>query len=426
MQLRVSAKKHIFDQFVPPADKSLTHRALLFGSIASGTSEIENGLTSEDAHATQECLTLLGNNFVDQSGKMQVVPGAEWKQPEQVLPCGNSGTTTRLISGLIASRNMTATLVGDASLSRRPMKRIKEPLELMGAKIEGEHLPMTLNGSANLTAIRYESPVASAQIKSCILLAGLRADGATSVEEPSLSRDHTERMLTSLGVQVKTEELESGKALVTIVPQNQLPGFHFRVPGDISSSAFFLTAGVLFNREMTAISVGVNPTRSGLLDVLKQVGCDIQISEIRLEMGEPVANVTLSPRGRHPFEIKGNLVPRLIDEIPILAILATQLNGVSSIRDASELRVKESDRIERIASGIRALGGKVEIFEDGMAIEGPTTLVGGHINADGDHRIAMSFAIAGLICKEEVVIDGAETVATSYPQFFSELERIHS
>jgi 3-phosphoshikimate 1-carboxyvinyltransferase len=352
--------------------------------------------------------------------QVRLTPAKEWNSPVESLDCGNSGTTIRLMSGLIASRPIEATLVGDASLSRRPMKRIADPLRLMGAEVKGETPPLLIKGG-DLKAIDYRSPVASAQIKSCILLAALRADGTTTVWEPSLSRDHTERMLRACGVEVETEAGDG--FLHTVKGGQQAHGFEFTVPADISSAAFFMVASaILPEGNLTVRDLSVNPSRTGILDVLEQCGIDVFIGDPRHELGEPVADVEIRPRkGLKPFKIEGALVPRLIDEIPVLAVLATQCQGTTRIRDAKEMRVKESDRIELMADGLRRMGAKIDTFEDGFDIHGPTPLCATAVDARGDHRIAMSFAIAGLIAEGETRIDGADSIATSYPNFEKDL-----
>ncbi len=373
----------------------------------------------EDCQSTLKCLIELGLKAENlPGGGLKLIPLDEWKQPISPLDCGNSGTLLRLISGLIASRPIIATLIGDESLSRRPMKRITEPLRLMGAEIEGDMPPLTIRGSENLLGIDYFSPVASAQIKSCLLLAGLNAKGTTSVTEPHLSRDHTERMLEACGVHVLREGLK-----VSVEGGQRPIGFEFSIPADISSAAFFMVAAALLPESNLLLQdVGINPTRSGILDVFEQSGLSATVLDEKLSMGEPMAAIEV--RGGtigSSFSIEGELVPRLVDEIPILAVLATQLDGVSRIRDAQELRVKESDRIEAMAAGLRAMGGDVEVFEDGMDISGPTKLKGAHIEANQDHRIALAFAIAGLIADGETTISGEETIATSYPDFEHDL-----
>lgn len=400
-------------QLRPPSDKSLTHRAFMLGSIASGESVVSKPLTGEDAIATARCLEAMGAQFEWHSmDQVRICPADHWQSPEYSLDCGNSGTTMRLLSGLIASRPIEAMLIGDESLSRRPMKRIAEPLSQMGATVLGDTPPLHIKGS-DLHGIIYKSPVASAQIKSAVLFAGLRAEGETWVQEPSPSRDHTERMLESLGVPLLRGENGVG------VRTSQPAAFTFTVPGDISSAAFFMVAAAaLPASKVTFSDLSVNPSRTGILDVLKSAGAALALEDERLELGEPVADLVVgSAQTLQPFHIGGDLIPRLIDEIPVLAVLATQCDGVSTIRDAGELRVKESDRIEAIARGLRSMGAEVETHADGLSISGPCRLHGATIRADGDHRIAMAFAIAGLLADGETVIDGSEAIRTSYPEF---------
>lgn len=326
----------------------------------------------------------------------------------------------RLLSGLIASRPLTVKLFGDESLSRRPMKRIAAPLALMGATVEGDTPPITVHGG-ELKGIDYISPVASAQVKSCTLLAGLLAQGTTSVLEPSLSRDHTERMLSAIGIKLEIEGLK------TSVQGGQVPtGFEFDVPADISSAAFFMVAAALLNDSQVKFeNVGLNPSRTGIIDVFEQSGVPVQFENTRSQMNEPAGDFIVGTAPKlQPFEISGDLVPRLIDEIPVLAVLATQCEGTSVIKDAKELRVKESDRIELVAKHLRAMGANIETFEDGMAITGPTRLSGKKVESNGDHRIAMAFAIAGLIADGTTEIYGSESILTSFPTFESELEKL--
>jgi 3-phosphoshikimate 1-carboxyvinyltransferase len=413
MILRVGRAVSVQGQLRPPSDKSLTHRAFMLGAIASGESMVKRPLTGEDAIATIRCLEEMGAQFEWHTmEQVRVCPAPEWEAPAHSLDCGNSGTSMRLLAGLIASRPISATLIGDESLSKRPMKRIAEPLRLMGATLVGDTPPLHITGG-QLQGISYESPVASAQIKSAILLAGLRAEGETWVREPAPSRDHTERMLSALGVSVTRSEQGVGVRAAVPAP------FTFTVPGDISSAAFLMVAAAaLPDSKITFTDVSVNPTRTGVLDVLRAVGASVTIEDERLELGEPVANVIVrSADLMQPFQVAGDLVPRLIDEIPVLAVLASQCDGVSTFRDARELRVKESDRIEVVASGLRAMGAEVETFEDGMSVAGPCRLRAAAIHARGDHRIGMAFAIAGLLADGETVIDGSEAIQTSYPEF---------
>ena len=326
----------------------------------------------------------------------------------------------RLLSGLVAARSLDVTMIGDASLSKRPMKRIAEPLRIMGATFEGDTPPIRIRGG-NLHGIDYQSPVASAQVKSCTLLAGLLASGTTRVTEPSLSRDHTERMLTGMGVSVVREGLK-----VSVAGGQTAQPFEFDVPGDISSATFFMVlAALLSGSQITVQNLGINPSRTGPLDVFRQAGVPFEITNERLSLGEPVADVIVGTAPvLKPFTIEGDLVPRLIDEIPVLAVLATQCEGTSFIRDAKEMRVKESDRIELVATNLARMGAKVETFEDGMAITGPTPLKGVQVDSKLDHRIAMSFAVAGCIADGVTEITGAESIRTSFPNFESELARL--
>lgn len=421
--LAVRRPRTLGGDIVAPADKSLTHRAYLFGAFAEGESVVRHPLRGEDCESTLRCLSQMGLDFDwRSSSEVVLTPARAWQSPLEELDCGNSGTTIRLLSGLIASRPIAATLIGDASLSRRPMKRILDPLRLMGASLMGDTPPLCIQGTDGLHGIDYVSPVASAQVKSCVLLAGLRAEGETSVTEPVRSRDHTERMLRAGGIAVREDGLK-----VSISGGARMQPFEFEVPGDISSAAFFLVAAAIVpGSEVTVRRVGVNPTRTGILDIFAQTGNPV-LQECRREsLGEPLADLTFRYQGGgKPFEIDAQLVPRLVDEIPALAVLATQLDGLSRIRGASELRVKESDRIEAVAVGLRAMGVKVETYPDGIDIEGPARLKGATIQASGDHRIAMAFAVAGLAAEGETVIEGAESIGTSYPEFRAHLEALY-
>ncbi len=404
-----------------PPDKSLTHRAYMLGAIAEGPCRVRNPLQSEDAQATLECLAQMGLAYDWTSpNEVRLTPAARWESPSGTLDCGNSGTTMRLLSGLIASRPIRATLIGDASLSRRPMKRIAEPLRLMGATVEGDTPPLHIVGG-DLVGIDYVTPVPSAQIKTCVLFAGLRASGPTSVTESVKSRDHTERMLRAAGVEVREEGLT-----VTVQGDARVQPFEFECPGDISSAAFFLVAGAAVSgAEVVLRGVGVNPTRTGVLEVFAQCGIAVRSENEQAPLGEPMADLWVRQEGPGmPFTIDAETVPRLIDEIPVLAILATQLDGVSRIRGAAELRVKESDRIQAIASGLKVMGAQVTTYPDGMDIAGPVRLRGATIDAGGDHRIAMAFAIAGLLAEGETRIMGSEAIRTSYPGFEQDLWRL--
>lgn len=405
-------------EFRPPSDKSITHRAYLIGALASQGAFIRSPLRGQDCEDTLELIRALGANVEARDDCVRIRP-AKLSSTAAPLWCGNSGTTLRLAAGMIAGQGLSAVLTGDDSLSRRPMRRIVEPLRAMGAEIEGETPPVTIH-SSRLHGIKYASPISSAQIKSCVLLAGLGADQDTSVSEPSQSRDHTERMLTASGVSVRVEGLT-----VTISPGR--PEFlEVDVPADPSSAAFFLVAAAMLGGPLTAKSVCINPTRSGFLDVLAEAGANFTLVRSEGTDSEPIADICIEtrPEDLKPFKVGGALIPRLIDEVPVLAVLATQCNGTSEFRDARELRVKESDRIEAIASGLRMMGAEVEVWEDGFSVAGPTRLQGATIESKGDHRIAMSFAVAGLKAEGETRILGAETIRTSFPDFEEELRRL--
>jgi 3-phosphoshikimate 1-carboxyvinyltransferase len=424
--LRVTPARRITGAVRPPGDKSVTHRCLLFGALATaGPTAIYNPLRSEDCLATIECLTELGADIehfeAEEFGGRPctiVMPGP-WTSPDIPLDCGNSGTTMRLLAGAIASVDgLRATLVGDASLSRRPMGRIADPIRRMGAWIEGETPPLTIEGRA-LAGIRHASPVASAQVKSCVLLAGLRATGETWVTEPSPSRDHTERLLEALGVEL----MRDGETTVGLRGGQSWLGFETDVPGDVSSAAFFMVAAAcLAGSEVRLAGVGLNPTRTGVLDVLEAAGASVAVENLYESGGEPIGDVVVrGGAGLKAIEVSEALVPRLVDEVPVLAVLATQCRGTSAFRDCGELRVKESDRLEAVAGGLEAMGATVRRLEDGFEIDGPTRLRGATIEADGDHRIAMAFAVAGLLAEDETVVLGAESIATSYPGFAMDL-----
>jgi len=423
MQLTIRKVPALQGQITAPGDKSLTHRAYMLASLAVGTSTIRNPLVSLDCEHTLTCLQQCGSE-VERVGseELRLMAAKQWRSPEGPLDCGNSGTAIRLLSGLVASHDITAVLDGDESLQKRPMQRIAEPLRLMSAEVDGDKPPLVIQGRSRLKAIDYASPVASAQVKSCILLAGLRADGTTTVREPAMSRDHTERMLSALGVEVKSLAGDGGH-IASVNGGAKLKPFDFTVPGDISSAAFFLVGVCIAPASQLQIfNVGINPTRAGVFEVLEQAGASYTLENLRDQLNEPVADVEIrTPNLLMPFEIKGDLVPRLIDEIPILSILATQCDGTSTIRDAEELRFKESDRIELIAANLTAMGAEVEVLADGLAINGPVELKGAEIRTSGDHRIGMAFAIAGLIATGTTVIEDAEMIATSYPNFERDL-----
>jgi len=407
-----------------PGDKSISHRSVMFGSIAQGTTEVSNFLQGADCISTISCFRQMGVEIQNQ-GDTVLIRGnglRGLKKPDQVLDCGNSGTTTRLISGILSAQNFTVTLTGDASIQKRPMKRIMEPLSLMGAQINSingnDCAPLEITGQP-LHGIHYQSPVASAQVKSAILLAGLYADSNTCVTEPSVSRNHTELMLKSFGADIHTE---GTSAIIT--PADELYGQSIMVPGDISSAAFFLAAGLLVpNSEILIKNVGINPTRDGILRVLKDMGGNITMMNVQMS-GEPTADILVRSSALHGVTIGGEIIPTLIDELPVLAALSCFAEGKTVIKDAAELKIKESNRIEVMVKNLSAMGAKVEETEDGMIIHGGKPLYGAVIDSKLDHRIAMTFAVASCMAEGETEILGAECVNISYPSFYEDLARL--
>lgn len=408
-----------------PGDKSISHRALLLAAIAEGDSEIHGLSAAQDVASTRKCLQDLGIIIESKAGITQVHGQGKYglSEPSQPLDAGNSGTTIRLLTGILAAQKFTSVIDGDASLRTRPMGRIIEPLSRMGAKIsaQAKKAPLSIQGT-ELKALQYESPIASAQVKSCILLAGLYASGMTIVKEPTLSRDHTERMLKEFGV--CTTCATSGIGVNGPVKLNRS---RIHVPGDISAAAFFLIAGSLVpNSEIEIRSVGVNPTRTGIVSALVAMGGDVQIrNQISLN-NEPRADLLVRSRQFQALEIGGEMIPKIIDEIPILAVAASQARGTTIIRDAKELRVKETDRIRSVVNNLRLMGAQVEEFDDGLAVTGPTPLHGAILDSFHDHRIAMAFAVAALIAEGETLIQNSECVDISFPGFFELLASIRN
>ncbi|MEX0790873.1 MAG: 3-phosphoshikimate 1-carboxyvinyltransferase [Actinomycetota bacterium] len=412
---------------VVPADKSIAHRALMFAGMAAGTSRITGRISGEDVNSTRRCMESLGAQVTAESPGVLVVRGTGWHTPAQAaLDCGNSGTTMRLLCGALAGREGKYILSGDSSLSRRPMLRVAEPLSLMGATVETSdegRPPLTVRGRAgSLTPLIYRSPVPSAQVKSAILLAGLQADGLTTVQESAPSRDHTERILAWLGCRILCTEGQ-----VSVQGGDQLfahGGFEMQLPGDLSSAAFWLVAAILAPAgEIRIDGVGLNPGRTGILDVLSAMGAGLEITPTA-DAPEPVGTVVARPSRLKATEVSGATIPAALDELPLVALAATQAEGTTIIRDAAELRVKETDRIAVLAEGLRALGAKVEDRPDGLIIEGPTPLGGGTVKAAGDHRMAMTFAVAGLISREPVTVTGWDAASVSYPGFGDDLKKV--
>jgi 3-phosphoshikimate 1-carboxyvinyltransferase len=407
-----------------PGDKSISHRALLFGALAEGETTITGFLESEDTEATAGCLRAMGVQVeMGETVRVQGVGLHGLRPPAEILWTGNSGTTTRLLMGILAGQPFAATLQGDASLAKRPMDRVAIPLRLMGAEVAGQGErctpPISVHGG-HLRGIAYASPVASAQVKSAILLAGLYAEGETAVTEPQKSRDHTERMLRGFGVPVEEDGLN-----VRVRGGGRMTGRGIAVPGDISSAAFFLVAGAIMpGARVTVRGVGINPTRAGLLDVLRAMGARLTLSNERLEGGEPVADLTTEYGPLTGTPITGALIPRLIDELPVLAVAAAVAEGTTVIADAKELRVKESDRIATVSRFLRDMGAEVEEREDGMVIHGGHALHGAEVESHGDHRVAMSAAVAALAAGVENRIHGAESIATSFPSFTALMQEL--
>lgn len=414
-----------------PGDKSISHRCIMFGSIAKGTTEINNFLQGADCRATMNCFRNLGIEIEETESAILVHGNGlhGLKAPKTILDVGNSGTTTRLISGILAGQPFESRLSGDDSLNSRPMKRIMEPLTLMGAHIASLYgnqcAPLSIT-PGHLHGIHYNSPVASAQVKSCLLLAGLYADGETSVTEPSLSRNHTELMLREFGANLhSTYALDSTQATVTIRPSEELFGQKITVPGDISSAAYFIAAGLIVpDSEILIQNVGINPTRSGILKVCEDMGGDITLVHQRMEGGEPIADILVRTSQLHGITIEGDIIPTLIDEIPVIAVMAAVAEGTTIIKDAAELKVKETDRIETVTDNLKAMGCNVTPTEDGMIITGGNPLQGANIHTLLDHRIAMAFSIAALVAEGTTKILDSQCVDVSYPDFYDTFENL--
>ena len=408
-----------------PGDKSISHRSVMFGALAKGDTEISNFLRGADCLSTISCFRSMGVD-IEEKGENVLVHGKGLRglrRPDGILDCGNSGTTTRLISGILAAQDFDVTLTGDESIQKRPMKRIIDPLSLMGAEIESVRgngcAPLHITG-APLHGISYSTPVASAQVKSAILLAGLYADGETRVTEPAPSRNHTELMLSSFGADVRTEG-----TTVTIRQAEELYGQKIQVPGDISSAAFFIAAGLLIpGSEILLKNVGVNPTRDGVLRVFRRMGGSIETTALSSGAGEPAADLLVKASRLHGVEIGGEEIPSLIDEIPVIAAPACFADGVTVIRDAAELKVKESNRIAAMTENLRAMGADVTETEDGMIIRGGRPLHGAVIDSRNDHRIAMTFAVAALAAEGETSIPQWDCVNISYPGFLEDLRKL--
>ncbi len=417
-----------------PGDKSISHRAAILASLATGTSRISNFSPSEDCAATLSCLERLGVSIVRSNQYVQVSCETGLIAPQQELDCGNSGSSIRMLAGVLAGHDFTATLTGDTSLSTRPMNRIIEPLEKMGATVKSRagKPPLTVIGAKPLKPICYELPIASAQVKSCVLLAGLQAEGQTEVvEKLGATRDHTERMLEWFGLPLSSSVDESGSVVISVNGGRSFDARDISVPGDISSAAFLIAAAALLPGSSLEIDdVGVNPTRTFFLSVLNSLGFSLEIISKPEVCNEPIADISVKGNLGHasPSEnsnlISGSAIPRLIDELPLLAVVGTQLQRGIEIRGAGELRYKESDRISTTVKNLRAMGAEVEEFEDGLAVAGSASLHGARLDSYGDHRIAMAFTVAALLAQGESEIVNSDCVGVSFPEFFGVLESI--
>lgn len=412
--------------FVAP-DKSISHRSIIFSGLGNGNGYVNNFLRAGDTLSTCGCMRSLGIEILDR-GERMLIEGKGLhglSEPAGILDCGNSGTTMRLLSGLLAGQGFLSLMSGDHSLNRRPMRRVIEPLTAMGAEIWGRaggyYPPLAIKGSETLKGITYNMPVASAQVKSALLLAGLFAEGQTTIIEPEKSRDHTERMLRAMGADIEVQGLE-----ITLKPGKELAGQEFYVPGDISSAAFFLVAALIVpGSEIMIRDVGINPTRAGLIEVLQGMGARMAIENQRIVGGEPIGDIVATYSELRGTSVGGDIIPRLIDEIPILAVAMSAAEGESAVRDAGELRVKESDRIKAICCELAKMGAGIEELEDGFVIQGrPEGLKGAAVDSRGDHRIAMSTAVAALKARGETTVHNSEVVDISFPEFWPLLRNL--
>ena len=427
MDQRVRGASILRGEVIPPGDKSISHRAVILNSIAGGRARVDNFSPGADCLATVACLRQLGVEIVEESPGSLTVSGVGkegLKEPKDVLNAGNSATTIRLLAGLLAAQPFLSIITGDESLRSRPMARLIHPLRLMGAEVWGRGgdslAPLAIKGN-QLRGIKYQLPVASAQLKSAVLIAALFAQGDTTVEEPAPSRDHTERMLRAMGAKLKSDGLR-----ITLTPDPvPLAPLDLHIPGDISSAAFWLVAGAIHpNARIEVKNTGINPTRMGIIEVLLDMGAKLRIENERIEAGEPVADLIVESSDLVGRQIGGSLIPRLIDEIPLIAIAGCVARGTTVIRDAAELRVKETDRIRATVKELSRLGADIGELPDGLIIRGGKTLKGGECHSYHDHRLAMAWGIAGLVAQGETVIHDAEVVAFSYPGFWSDLERL--
>ena len=426
MKLRTNAKG-LRGSLRVPGDKSISHRSIIFGSLAKGVTKVHDILRGEDVLSTMQVFREMGVQIEDK-GDLVEIHGCGFdglQEPQRPLDMGNSGTSMRLIAGVLAGQNFSAQMVGDDSLSKRPMDRISLPLRQMGVEIAGQTErdlpPLTIHGNPSLKPIQYQLPIASAQVKSALIFAALQAQGESLIIEKDLTRNHTEDMLLQFGGQLKVDGKE-----IRVAGKQELQAQEVVVPGDISSAAFWLVAGLVVpNSKITLTNVGINETRTGILDVIQAMGGKLSVSEVD-EVAKS-ATITVESSELHGTEIGGELIPRLIDELPIIALLATQAEGQTLIRDAEELKVKETDRIKVVADALNSMGADIQPTADGMIIQGKTSLKGASVHTYGDHRIGMMTAIAALLVKDgNVELERAEAINTSYPNFFAHLEGLLS
>ena len=413
--------KKAIGQIKVPGDKSISHRAVMLGSLANGVTEISGFLKGADCLSTIDCFRKMGID-IDINGENVTVHGnglRGLKKPDEMLYTGNSGTTTRLLCGILAGQNFDTSITGDASIQKRPMGRVVQPLSMMGAKIENEYCPLYITGT-KLHGIDYKMPVASAQVKTAIILAGLYADGETVIHEIEKSRDHTELMLSAMGADLTVDNLD-----ITVKPTNDLTAVNVDVPGDISSVAFFLVLGAIMpNSQITVTNVGINPTRTGIIDVLKDMGADITLENVHTSAGETVANITVRSSSLKGTTVGGDIIPRLIDELPIIAVAAVFADGQTVIKDAQELKVKETNRIRAVVDEFNKCGIDITETDDGMIINGGKSIHGADFKTYGDHRMAMSLTVLAQLGDGESTLDDSDCACVSYPTFFDDFYKL--
>lgn len=413
--------KKAVGQIKVPGDKSISHRAVMLGSLASGVTEISGFLKGADCLSTIDCFRKMGID-IDINGENVTVHGnglRGLKKPDEMLYTGNSGTTTRLLCGILAGQNFDTSITGDVSIQKRPMGRVVKPLSMMGAKIENEYCPLYITGT-KLHGIDYKMPVASAQVKTAIILAGLYADGETVIHEIEKSRDHTELMLSAMGADLTVDNLD-----ITVKPTNDLTAVNVDVPSDISSAAFFLVLGAIMpNSQITVTNVGINPTRTGIIDVLKDMGADITLENVHTSAGETVADITVRSSSLKGTTVGGDIIPRLIDELPIIAVAAVFADGQTVIKDAQELKVKETNRIRAIVDEFNKCGIDITETDDGMIINGGKSIHGADFKTYGDHRMAMSLTVLAQLADGESTLDDSDCACVSYPTFFDDFYKL--